>query len=126
MTGKHTILIVEDDEPLSQVLGDTLSSELECNVLIAPNGADGLEQALKEHPDLILLDIVMPIMDGIAMLRKLREDSWGEKAHVILLTNVSENEKLAEALEMGTYEYLVKSDHTVEEIAEIVKDRLQG
>lgn len=80
--------------------------------------------ALLWHPDLILLDIVMPKMDGMTMLAQLREDEWGKTARVITLTNLSDTEKVAEAIEHGSYEYLVKSDWKIEDVVAKVREKL--
>jgi len=119
----NKILIVEDDESLLNVLTDSFTAE-GFTVLSAANGAIGLETALKEQPDIILLDIQMPVMDGLAMLDKLRQDDWGKQAEVILLTNFSDTEKVAIAAEKGAYDYLVKSDWKTEDIVKRVKKKL--
>lgn len=123
MANETKILIVEDEKPLLDVLSDVLK-ENGCTVISAQDGEEGLKTALAEHPDLILLDIIMPVMDGLEMLKEMRKDDWGKQADVMLLTNVSDNEKLAEALEVGAFDYLVKSDHTIESIASAVKEKL--
>lgn len=88
------------------------------------NGAEGLEVARHEHPDVILLDLVMPVMDGIAMLKKLRADPWGMDAKVIILTNLNDNAKLAEALAQGSHHYLVKANWKIEDVVGKVKEVL--
>ena len=76
----------------------------------AKNGVEGLALALKEHPDLILLDIVMPELDGMAVLSRLREDRWGKNARVLILTNLEgDAEKTVHAITNGVFEFLVKS-----------------
>ena len=124
MENKKTILVVEDEISLLNALCDKLTRE-NFAVLEAKNGEEGLEVALREHPDLILLDIIMPVMDGITMLKKLREDAWGKNAKVIILTNLSDNEKMAEALEQKSHEYLVKSDWKIEDVVAKVRERLE-
>ncbi|TSC84976.1 MAG: hypothetical protein G01um101413_360 [Parcubacteria group bacterium Gr01-1014_13] len=121
---RNKILIVEDEVDLLGVLSQKFSIE-KFEIIQAPNGEVGLEQALRHHPDLILLDIVMPVMDGMTMLRKLREDSWGKNAQVILLTNLSDGKKVAEAMEHGVYEYLVKADWNINDVVEKVRSKLK-
>ena len=87
-------------------LVDTFTRE-KFSVLQATNGEEGLTVALRDHPNLILLDIIIPVMDGMTMLRKLREDAWGKDVPVILLTNLNDAEKAADALEHGVYDFLV-------------------
>jgi len=84
----------------------------------------GIKLALRNHPDLILLDLLMPKMDGMSMLKELRKDSWGKGVKVIILTNLSDAEKIDEALKQGTYDYLVKKDWNISEVIEKVKASL--
>lgn len=120
---KKTILIVEDEDSLVGAVHDKLE-EAGFATLRAKNGEEGLATALREHPDLVLLDILMPKMDGLEMLKKLREDVWGKKVEVIVLTNISGNEKVAEVLDNGAFEYLVKTDIKIEEVVAKVKQKL--
>ncbi|EKD66975.1 MAG: Response regulator containing a CheY-like protein receiver domain and an HD-GYP protein [uncultured bacterium] len=123
MSTSKIILVIEDEHPILLVLRDRLRDE-GYRILEARNGEDGLSIALKEHPDLIVLDLLMPIMDGISVLRNLREDEWGKTAKVIVLTNLSENEKLQEAQTFGVNDYLIKTDWKIEEVIEKIKSKL--
>lgn len=125
MPSGKKILIVEDDRVLRRVISDNLKAE-NFIAVEAEDGAAGLEMAKKEHPDLILLDVVMPKMDGIAMLEKLREDEWGKNAHVVMLTNLSEAEKVAQAAERGVNDYLIKADWDIAGIIERVKEKIRN
>ncbi|PKL72755.1 response regulator [Candidatus Kuenenbacteria bacterium HGW-Kuenenbacteria-1] len=125
MNTKKRILIVEDEIALLSILHKKLESE-EFTVFDAKNGEQGFEIALQEKPDLILLDIVMPVMDGITMLKKLRTESeWGKNAKVIMLTNLSDSEKVAEAMLFGFHSYLVKSDWKINDVVQKVKEKLE-
>jgi DNA-binding response OmpR family regulator len=117
------ILVVEDEIELLKVIESQLKDK-NFEVVTATDGVEGLDAALRERPDLILLDIVMPKMDGMAMLAKLRRDSWGKNAKVILLTNLGDTEKVAEAIKLGTYDYLVKADWNINDVVKLVNDRL--
>lgn len=117
---KKTVLAIEDDQIFAKILAKELR-EAGFNVLLAKDGKAGLETALKEHPDLTLLDIVLPGMDGIEVLKQIRTDKWGKSALVIMLTQLGTAEKIAEALESGPLEYLVKSDYTIPEVVQKVK-----
>ena len=126
MAGKlnKKILIVEDEAPLRNAVTDILTFE-GFEVFQAKNGQEGLDISLKEHPDLILLDLMMPIMDGLTMLEKLRQDAeFGKSAAVILLTNINDPEKVAMATEAGSYDFLVKSDWNIEDVVKKIKGRL--
>src|SRR3989344_6881330 len=110
------ILVVEDELAYLKLLNTQLSAKGH-TVIEAENGKEGLEKAIKEHPDLILLDIRMPIMDGMSMLNELRKDPWGKTAKVILLTNIEPDEKILKGVlaDHPTY-YFVKSDMKLEDL----------
>lgn len=117
------ILIVEDELALLYALASQFDKK-EFKVLQAVDGEEGLKSALDHHPDLILLDLLMPKMDGMSMLKELRKDSWGKDVKVIILTNLSDAEKIDEALKQGTYDYLVKKDWNITQVIEKVKSSL--
>ncbi|MEQ1813052.1 MAG: response regulator [Candidatus Nitrotoga sp.] len=127
MPGSHAdkkIMIVEDEAPLRNAIADILAFE-GFTVFQAKNGQEGLDMALAQHPDLILLDLMMPVMDGLTMLEKLRtEPEYGAHAAVILLTNINDPEKVAQATEAGSYDFLVKSDWNIEDVVKKIKTRL--
>ena len=120
MSKNKKILITEDEKSMLQALEDTFKSE-NFDILKAENGEKGLEVAFKEHPDVILIDIVMPKMDGITMLKKLREDDWGKNVPVMILTNLGDMEKMAEAVKDGNCNYLIKTDWSLKDIFKKVK-----
>ena len=120
---KQCILIVDDEVSLRSALSDKLKLE-GFIVLEAKNGEEGLNVALHNHPDLILLDIVMPVIDGITMLKNLRGDEWGRDAKVIMLTNLDSNGKVADAIVWGTQDYLVKSDWKIGDVVAKIRKRL--
>ncbi len=119
------ILIVEDEEILLKDLADKFT-ETGFEVLTAKDGQEGLNVAFKNHPDLILLDIVMPVMDGMTMLYQLRRDPWGKEVEVILLTNLSDSDKIADSYSEGVHDYLVKSDWSLDDIMAKVKGKLSS
>jgi len=117
---------VEDDATLRNVLHDKLSLE-GFKILEAKNGREGLATALREHPDLIVLDLAMPEMDGITMMGKLRQaNAWGKKVPIIILTNLSvDNESINQAIadDEPAY-YLVKSNWSMADLVEKIKERI--
>jgi len=117
------VLIVEDELALKKALSKKFTKE-KFEVMTASNGKTGLASAFKDHPDIILLDLIMPVMDGLTMLKELRKDKWGHEVIVIILTNLSEAEKTAEALEQGVHDYLIKTDWSLEDISKKVKEKL--
>jgi two-component system, OmpR family, alkaline phosphatase synthesis response regulator PhoP len=90
----------------------------------AHNGADGLKLVQEFDPDMILLDIRMPVMNGDAMLKQLRSASWGGKARVIVLTNISKDEAPMGLRLLNFDRYIVKAHHTPKQVVEIVEDVL--
>jgi len=114
------ILIVEDDKLLSKALSAKLKEE-KYEVLTAYNGEEGLTAGKKHKPDLILLDLNMPKMDGLTMLRSMRETTWGADTTVVILTNSSNKEKVSQALNQYVFRYMVKSDWDIDQIAAEIK-----
>ncbi len=123
MSKKKKILIVEDEQALKIALRKKFSKE-DFKIIEASNGEEGLEVAEKENPDLILLDIVMPVMDGMTMLRKLRQRKFGKEMPVILLTNLADTEEVNKAMEPNVFDYLVKSNWDIEDVIQKVKVKL--
>lgn len=119
-----TILVVEDEKLILQALESKLSHEGFC-VLQAADGEMGLSVALEKHPDLILLDIVMPKMDGMTMLGKLREDDWGKTVPIIVLTNLADDAKISQSMRSNVFDYLIKTDWKIDDVVRKVKVRLQ-
>lgn len=118
------ILIAEDESTLRGVLVDMVSQSGFLTIE-ASDGEEGLKKALSEHPDLILLNILMPKIDGLTMLKKLREDAWGKGVPVIILTNVDpDNKEIEEMAEYRASHYLIKTrtslDSVVNKIQELI------
>lgn len=122
---KKKILLVEDELAYVQLLRDKLAPFY--TVIDADNGMVGLGIAKKEQPDLIILDIRMPVMDGMTMLSELRKDAkYGAKANVILLTNLEVNDQVISQVttDLPTY-YFVKSDLTLDELLAKIRELIQ-
>ena len=101
------ILVIDDEPNIVQTLQDRLEMN-EYEVLTACNGKDGLQLALDEKPDVILLDVIMPIMDGHEMLEILRKNPDGQNIAVIMLTARSQTQDIARANSCGIDDYIVK------------------
>lgn len=115
------ILVVEDEDLLREAIVNKLSRE-GFTVGQAVNGVQGLEQALALKPDLIFLDILMPRMDGVRMLSRLRAHRAGRDMRVIILTNLSDTEMIDQTLAEKIDGYLVKSDIDLSELTRVAKD----
>ena len=121
---KYTLVVAEDDALLLRSLKDRFEQE-GFVVFQAQNGVEAVKFSLEHHPDIILLDIVMPIMDGMTVLKHLREDEWGKKVPIILLTNLSDSEKVAEAVSQGVYDFLIKIDWKLDDLVKKVRSQLK-
>lgn len=120
MENKKKALIIEDDVFVISIYQTKLEHE-GFEVEVAGNGLEALKKMEKFLPDLILLDILMPYLDGIGTLRELKKNENWQKIPVIMLTNLSEKDKVEEALSLGADDYLIKSHFTPSEV--IVKIR---
>lgn len=125
MSNKKKVLIVDDEQDLRDAVRDALSDE-GFEVVEAHNGEVGLSVALEEKPDLILLDLMMPEINGIGMLSRLRQDPWGKNVTVILLTALEDANSIAQAVEAGGDDYLIKPNVKLEEIVHKVKQHVGG
>jgi len=125
MEGTKKILVVDDEPVLVDLLRAKLSQK-GFNVVEAHDGEEGLNAALREHPDFILLDVIMPKVDGLTMLKRLREDEWGNTVPVLILSNLNTTEAVKKSQSGGVIDYLVKIDYTLEELADIVKEKLDN
>jgi CheY-like chemotaxis protein len=117
---KKKILIVEDDSFVAEVYSTKLS-EMGYDVMIAQNGEEGLAELKKGKTDLILLDIIMPVMGGIEMLTEMKKNEDWKKIPVILLTNVGEKESIQKVRDLGVKNYLIKSHFTPAEVIEKIE-----
>ncbi|OHA07513.1 MAG: hypothetical protein A2934_03625 [Candidatus Sungbacteria bacterium RIFCSPLOWO2_01_FULL_47_10] len=119
---KKNILVVEDDETLRGAISDKLRSEGYA-VLEAADGSEALRIAFENHPNVILLDLMLPIMDGAEVLSELRKDAWGAKIPVIIVSNLPDDRELGK--KYNVYWYVVKSDWKLADIALKVKSALK-
>jgi DNA-binding response OmpR family regulator len=127
MKTPKTILVVEDEKSLRRAIVDILRLKKFLS-LEAKNGREGVEMALSKHPDLILLDLILPEMGGLAALKKIRADAWGADVPVIILTNLSaDNEQLVD--DIVTHKpmyYLIKSDWRIHDVVDKIESVLEA
>lgn len=119
------ILIIEDEVAIASMYQfklDQSGYEIEC----AYDGASGLKIAEEFMPNLILLDLRMPVMTGEDMLEKLRQTDWGSSMRVIVLTNISKDEAPSKLRFLNVDRYVVKAHHTPSQIVEIVQEVLKS
>ena len=120
-----TILLIEDEGALQKTLGDVLSKE-GYKILAALDGEVGARLAKEKTPDLILLDLVLPKMTGLEVLKQLRGDEETKDIPVIVLTNSEDMQDIQQVMDLGATTYLVKSNYELQEVVQRVKTALGG
>ena len=115
-----TILFIEDESTLQKTLGEVLTKE-GYHVVSALDGEIGLRIAKEKKPDLILLDLILPKMNGFEVLKKIKEEEAIKDVPIIVLTNLEGMEDIQKALELGAATYLVKTNYSLEEVLEKIK-----
>ena len=120
---KKKIVLIEDDTALSEALAQSLR-DANFEIAQAFDGETGLRMVEEQKPDLILLDEILPKMEGLEVHKKLREHEALRNIPVIMLTNVEDPKKVSRALEQGLKDYLIKADWSVGDIVEKVKEKL--
>jgi len=119
-----TILIIEDDKFLRELIKRKLQSE-GFSTLEAVDGEVGLEAVKTQKPDLILLDLILPGMDGFEVLEKIKAESAVSSIPVIILSNLGQKDDIERGLGLGAVDYLVKAHFTPNEIIEKIKQALK-
>lgn len=117
------IAIIEDDQAISQMYRIKFEAE-GYEVETAENGKIGLALAESMKPDIILLDLMMPEMNGDEMLDKMRKTTWGKSIKVVILTNMGEQEIPEAVKNLGVVAVILKADMTPRQVAELVKTQL--
>jgi DNA-binding response OmpR family regulator len=118
------IAIIEDDLAIAQMY--RMKFEVEgYDVETAENGLLGYQLIRDKKPEIILLDLMMPEMNGAEVLEKVRGEAWGKDIKVIILTNLSEQEAPPKIKELGVRKFIVKAEMTPKQVAEIVKAELK-
>jgi len=117
---KSKILIVEDDKYYRRAYKDGLE-DAGFSVTLANDGKDGLEKAKSEHPDLILLDLIMPIEGGFDVLAEVKTDDALKDIPIIILSNLGQDSDVEKTKALGAVDYLIKSDVTMKEVLTKVK-----
>ncbi|MFA6322918.1 MAG: response regulator [Candidatus Buchananbacteria bacterium] len=123
MATKKLILLVEDDEFLAELYGTKLGLE-GYEVALAADGEKGLKMIKEKKPDLVLLDIILPKMDGFEILKAIKDDKNIKNLPVILLTNLSQKDEVKKGLVLGAKDYLIKAHFMPSEVVKKIKELL--
>lgn len=118
------ILLIEDEEMLANMYQVKFQND-GFQLVKAANGEEGLTLADKEKPDMILLDVIMPKMDGFTVLKRLKENEGTKNIPVLLLTNLGQDEDIKKGNELGAVGYLVKANITPSEVVAKVKETMK-
>ena len=115
-----TILVIEDEVSLRMAMVSKIAEE-RFQTIEAENGQQGLKIALEKHPDLIVLDLMLPVMDGMAFLTELQKDPWGKDAKVIVLSNLSPHDLEEKGAILKEYPFFEKTKLVLENFLESIK-----
>ncbi|NLE07400.1 MAG: response regulator [Parcubacteria group bacterium] len=121
---KKKILVIDDDQFFSKTLQAALSPE-KYILVSAEDGETGLEKVRTEKPDLIVLDLMMPKLDGTAFLKKMQESTDLPKIPVLVSSNLSSVKKISDVMSMGAVGYVIKSDESLQSIVQDI-ERILG
>ncbi len=122
---KTKLLIVEDDKSIRDLYCIKLEKS-GFEVFAAEDGGKGLDMAKKELPDIILLDVMMPVMNGFEVLKQLRKYDPTKETPVIILSNFGEIDQMTNGFTAGATDYLIKAEHTPSDVVEIVNETLKN
>lgn len=118
------ILIIEDDKFLRELIARKLM-ENNFSISEAIDGEEGIKKIKEEKPDLILLDLILPGIDGFEVLGRMKEDEEVSSTPVIILSNLGQKEDVEKGLNLGAVDYLIKAHFTPSEIIEKIKNALR-
>jgi len=120
---QQKVLIIEDELSILNGISDKFAHE-GFIVFKATNGQEGLDIALKDHPDFILVDNLMPNTDGFYFLENLRKDEWGKNALVTMWSNSHDSTTIARAKKIGIYDFMIKSEWEYRDVVKKVREAL--
>ncbi len=117
------VLIVEDEQSMQRALKSKLA-HAGYDVRAAADGEEAMAVLTSEVPHLVLLDLIMPKIDGISVLRQMKGEERLRKVPVVILTNLSSGDKVAEAMQLGTFDFLVKANYSLDDVLKKVTERI--
>ncbi|MBN1585558.1 response regulator [Candidatus Uhrbacteria bacterium] len=120
---KRKVMVVEDEEVLVKPLRRFLEKS-DFDVVTAANGRDGLDLGERERPDLVLLDLIMPVMDGYAMLKGLRQSVWGKDVPVVIFTNIIGTKNQEGIFQHNISRHLLKDSSSLKDVVGVIQEVL--
>ena len=122
------ILLIDDDKIFLKIFRDTIRQDRNevYEVATVTGGKEGLIKIQESRPDLIVLDLKMPGMDGIDFLRELKKENFDPQIPILISSNFSDMEKIGEGIELGVKGYVVKSDYSLDGIIKYIDDLLKN
>ena len=123
-SAKKKIVLIEDDTFISQMYSLKFR-QTNYTFLVARDGSEGLELIKKEKPDLVLLDIILPEIDGFEILRQIKANPELQSIPVVLLTNLGQQENIQKGMAMGAKDYIIKAHYTPQEVVAKVETFLK-
>lgn len=122
---RHKLLIVEDDRSICRAMEFRLAKD-NYDIVIAHDGEEGIGKLAEQVPDLILLDLILPKLNGFELLKRLRENLETAAVPVIVLSNLSQKDDIEHAMKLGAIDFFVKSNITIDEMARTVRKFIEN
>ena len=123
-TTPKKILIIEDEISILNGISDKFTHE-GFEVFKAENGQEGLDLAIKDHPDFVIVDNLMPTTDGFYFLENLRKDQWGKDAKVIMWSNSHDSNTISRAKKLGAVDFMIKSEWEYRDVVKKVREAIE-
>ena len=121
---RKKVLIIEDDDHISKIYGIKLSKE-NVDTIIARDGQEGINMIASEKPDLVLLDLMIPIKDGFTVLEEVKKTPFGKNLPILVLSNLGQESDIEKATSLGAADYFIKVNLSIQEVIDKVKSYLK-
>ena len=120
---RKKVLIIEDDDHISKIYGIKLSKE-NVDTIIARDGQEGINMIASEKPDLVLLDLMIPIKDGFTVLEEVKKTPFGKNLPILVLSNLGQESDIEKATSLGATDYFIKVNLSIQEVIDKVNKYL--
>ena len=121
---RKKVLIIEDDDHISKIYGIKLSKE-NVDTIVARDGQEGINMIASEKPDLVLLDLMIPIKDGFTVLEEVKKTPFGKNLPILVLSNLGQESDIEKATSLGAADYFIKVNLSIQEVIDKVKSYLK-